>query len=86
MNTVTENQILESVNPASDFARCPKCHCSGQVLKRFGGEAGSHLQQGGIALLDSFHDLQYYFRSEYLGDKPNAQKLLKIAKEFTNNN
>jgi hypothetical protein len=51
-----------------------------------GGEAGSHLQQGGIALLDSFHDLQYYFRSEYLGDKPNAQKLLKIAKEFTNNN
>jgi len=47
-----------------------------------GGDRGSHFQQGGVALLDSTHNVQYSYRSEFLGDNPNTDKLLEIAEGF----
>jgi hypothetical protein len=46
------------------------------------GERGSHFQQGGVLMLDSDQNIEYYFRSEHLGDKPSGAELLEYAKEI----
>ena len=46
------------------------------------GERGSHFQQGGLLMLDSAQNIEYYFRSEHMGDKPDCKELLNIASEL----
>lgn len=46
------------------------------------GDRGSHFQQGGLLMLDSSQRVEYYFRSQHMGDKPLGSELVQIAGEL----